>query len=53
MDRRDFVISTFACVLEFSAASRVLGQKRAIITAVNSGLPSSILKEGIMQMHIR
>jgi hypothetical protein len=30
MDRRDFVISTFACVLEFSAASRVLGQKRAI-----------------------
>jgi hypothetical protein len=30
MDRRDFVISTFACVLEFSAASRVLGQKRVI-----------------------
>jgi hypothetical protein len=30
MDRRDFMISTFACVLEFSAASRVLGQKRAI-----------------------
>src|SRR5215813_14503345 len=30
MDRRDFVISTFACVVELSAASRVLGQKKAI-----------------------
>jgi hypothetical protein len=30
MFRRDFVISTFACVLGSSAASRVLGQKRAI-----------------------
>ena len=30
MYRRDFVISTFACVAELSAASRVLGQKKAI-----------------------
>jgi hypothetical protein len=30
MYRRDFVISTFACVVEFSAASRVLAQKKAI-----------------------
>jgi hypothetical protein len=30
MYRRDFVISTFACVVELSAASRVLAQKKAI-----------------------
>jgi hypothetical protein len=30
MYRRDFVISTFACVLELSTASRALGQKKAI-----------------------
>jgi hypothetical protein len=30
MYRRDFVISTFACVVEFSAASRVLAQNKAI-----------------------
>jgi Domain of Unknown Function (DUF1080) len=30
MYRRDFVISTFACVVGFSATSRVLGQKKAI-----------------------
>ena len=30
MYRRDFVISTFACVVELSATSRVLGQKKAI-----------------------
>ncbi len=30
MYRSDFVISTFACVVELSAASRVLGQKKAI-----------------------
>jgi hypothetical protein len=30
MYRRDFVISTFACVVEFSAASRVLAQKKAL-----------------------
>jgi len=30
MYRRDFVISTFACVVELSTASRVLGQKKAI-----------------------
>jgi len=30
MYRRDFVISTFACVVELSAASRVLAQKKAV-----------------------
>ena len=30
MYRRDFVISTFACVVEISVASRVLAQKKAI-----------------------
>lgn len=30
MYRRDFVISTFACVAELSTASRVLGQKKSI-----------------------
>ena len=30
MFRRDFVISTFACVVELSTASRVLAQKKAI-----------------------
>jgi|SRR5262245_42509466 len=30
MFRRDFVISTFACVVELTAASRVLAQKKAI-----------------------
>ena len=30
MYRRDFVITTFACVVELSAASRVLAQKKAI-----------------------
>lgn len=30
MYRRDFVISTFACVVEFSAASRVLAQTKTI-----------------------
>jgi hypothetical protein len=30
MYRRDFVISTFACVVELSTASRVLAQKKAI-----------------------
>lgn len=30
MYRRDFVISTFACVVELSAVSRVLAQKKAI-----------------------
>jgi hypothetical protein len=30
MKRRDFVISTVACVVDLSAASRVLGQKKAI-----------------------
>ena len=30
MYRRDFVISTFACVVELSAASRALAQKKAI-----------------------
>jgi hypothetical protein len=30
MYRRDFIISTFACVAELSATSRVLGQKKAI-----------------------
>ena len=30
MYRRDFVISTFACVIGLSTASRVLGQKKAI-----------------------
>ena len=30
MYRRDFVITTFACVVELSMASRVLGQKKAI-----------------------
>ena len=30
MNRRDFVISTFACVAELSAASRVMGQKKTI-----------------------
>jgi len=30
MYRRDFVISTFACVVELSAASRVFGQKKTI-----------------------
>lgn len=30
MYRRDFVISTFACVVELSTASRALGQKKAI-----------------------
>ena len=30
MYRRDFVISTLACVVELSAASRVLAQKKAI-----------------------
>jgi hypothetical protein len=30
MYRRDFVISTFACVVELSTASRVVGQKKTI-----------------------
>ncbi len=30
MYRRDFVISTFACVVGLSTASRVLGQKKTI-----------------------
>jgi 3-keto-disaccharide hydrolase len=40
MYRRDFVISTFACVVELSAASRVLTQKKPIevdLTALAEG----------------